>query len=455
MRTGASSRSPITIELGGKKAWTWGEWEFGKVAQKNLTDEDGPYIEVQSGPLPTQSDYGMLGPHERVAWQEYWYPVHGLGDGFEFATRDLAAQTARRDGQLQVRLLATRKYDRAKCVLARDGRPLVEQQVSLSPGSPALVSLAEEPQRPVDVTVTTQEGHVLAAFTTPLPIPKVEPPDPAKFAERPDEQLTVEELYLKGRKSDRATDRRKAREYYEKALARDAGHVDSLRALAVLDFEAGLYATAAERVQKALDRDSDDGLCWFYLGACHFRRGDFAAAQRCGYRAARCPGTAAIGYDLAGRAAMRLGDRRGARHAFADAFGADGSNYSVAADHLMLFGYVAGESPAETLSAGRLQSQPTAIVPRVLQWLGEKDSPADLTKQIGAMLGEDEFELLEASLVFAELGLFKEAARIVEAGCVDRNSARRAELPAVLLPGLVRISGRRCGVGSEVACASC
>ena len=86
-------------ELGGKKAWTWGEWEFGKVAQKNLTDDDGPYIEVQSGPLPTQSDYGMLGPHERVAWQEYWYPVHGLGDGFEFANEELAVQTARSDGR--------------------------------------------------------------------------------------------------------------------------------------------------------------------------------------------------------------------------------------------------------------------------------------------------------------------------------------------------------------------
>lgn len=45
-------------ELGGKKAWTWGTWDYGLVSQKNLTDQDGPYIEVQSGPLPTQSDYG-------------------------------------------------------------------------------------------------------------------------------------------------------------------------------------------------------------------------------------------------------------------------------------------------------------------------------------------------------------------------------------------------------------
>ena len=109
-------------ELGGKKAWTWGEWEFGKVAQQNLTDEDGPYIEVQSGPLPTQSDYGMLGPHERVQWREWWYPVHGLGDGFEFATRDLAVQSCRRDGKLELRLLATGEFPQATCeVMSVDG----------------------------------------------------------------------------------------------------------------------------------------------------------------------------------------------------------------------------------------------------------------------------------------------------------------------------------------------
>ena len=31
-------------ELSGKKAWTWGEWEFGKVSQQNLPHADGPYI---------------------------------------------------------------------------------------------------------------------------------------------------------------------------------------------------------------------------------------------------------------------------------------------------------------------------------------------------------------------------------------------------------------------------
>ena len=71
--------------------------------------------------------------------------------------------------------------------------------------------------------VTSRGGRVLATFQTPLPIPPTDPPARAAFLDQPDEQLTAEELYLKGRKFDRGTDRRKAREYYGKALAADPG----------------------------------------------------------------------------------------------------------------------------------------------------------------------------------------------------------------------------------------
>ena len=428
-------------ELGGKKAWTWGEWEFGKVAQKNLTDDDGPYIEVQSGPLPTQSDYGMLGPHERVAWRESWYPVHGLGDGFEFANENLAAQTARSGGRLELRLLATARYDQAVCVLAREGKPLVRQPLNLSPGTPAVVTWTDEPQRPIDVTVTSADGLTLAAFTTPLPIPRVDPPDPAKFAERPDDALSAEELYLKGRKFDRATDRRQARKYYELALQRDPGQVAALRALAVLDFESGLHPRAIDRCRKALDRDSDDGWCWYYLGVSQLRLGNDAEALRCGHRAARCPGTVAIGYDLAGRAAMRQGDLRSALEAFDQAVRADG-NDATAADHQLLAQYAVGDSAAKEAALARVQRAPSAIVPNCLAWLLESGSPADLDRRVRSYLGEDEFELLEASLVFADLGLFRDAAKIVQAGCVDVVPAvERSGLPFYYLAWYASRSG--------------
>jgi tetratricopeptide (TPR) repeat protein len=422
-------------ELGGKKAWTWGEWEFGKVAQKNLTDADGPYIEVQSGPLPTQSDYGMLGPHEQVAWREWWYPVHRLGEGFEFATADVAAQTARRDGRLEVRLLATARFPQAVCVLRRNGREVHRQTVDLSPAAPVLVAvaLAGDLQQPTEVTVSSQPGQVLAAFVTPLPIPKVEPPDPAKFVDRPDEQLTVEELFFKGRKFDRATDRRKAREYYEAVLARDPGHVAALRSLAVLDYEAGLYTRVIERTEKALQRDADDGLCWFYQGASRLRLGDFPEALRCGYRATRCPGTAAVGYDLVGRTAMRRGDRVAAVAAFEQAVQANAKD-TTAQNHLLLALQAGSPCAAGQCARRQNEANPTAILPEVIWGLRDEDSLARIVKNVRAFVGEDDFAFLEASLTFAELGLFDEAGRIVKAACVEAvPPAERSFLPLYYL----------------------
>jgi tetratricopeptide (TPR) repeat protein len=464
-------------ELGGKKAWTWGEWEFGKVAQKNLTDEDGPYIEVQSGPLPTQSDYGMLGPHEQVSWQEYWYPVHGLGDGFEYATKDLAVQRAVRNGRLELRILATGQFPHATCVLSRTVTPsplpsgerpgvraagpkrvVVRKELDLSPSVPAVVTIGEEPQKPVDVTITSNKGEVLAKFTTPLPIPKVEPPDPAKFKEKPDDQMTVEELYFKGRKLDRETNRRGAGEYYEKALARDPGHVASLRSLAVLDFEAGLYKQAIARLDKALDRDSDDGLSWYYRGVCHLRlaastplsrRGRGAGgegafhdhlreARHCGYRALRCPGTAFVGQDLVGRAAMWLDDRQEAWSNLM--MGVFSLMDRVAEDRWLLC--VLRYKPKDAQEFSDVSAGETALVRRAVRALAGAVPMAEFAKSVQEFLGEDDFELLETSLAFAELGLFNDAAKILQAACVDAvPPAERSFMPLYYLAWYAAQSG--------------
>jgi len=151
-------------ELPGKKAWTWGEWDFGKVAQQNLTDEDGPYIEVQSGPLPTQSDYGELAPRQQVFWQEWWYPVHGLGDGFEFATKDVACQTQRKDGQFILKILGTGNFKDATCILKCGNRTIAEKKVNINPVRPVKVVARARNDATINVTIVNKDGAVLAEF---------------------------------------------------------------------------------------------------------------------------------------------------------------------------------------------------------------------------------------------------------------------------------------------------
>ena len=421
-------------ELGGKKAWTWGTWDFGLVSQKDLTDDDGPYIEVQSGPLPTQSDYGMLLPREEVSWQECWYPVHGLSDGFEYATRDVAVQTTRKDGNLQLRILATGKFAGAICTISREHQELLKKRLDLSPDSPRELIVSPATQSPVNVTIEAKNGDVLASFVTPLATPSVSPPEPLSFVKKLDEQLTVEEKFLKGRKYDLATDRKKAREYYEKALAQDDGYSPALRALAVLDIEAGLYDDAAKRLEKALNHDSSDGLSWFFLGVSYLRDKRENEALRCAFQAARCFGTTSLGYDLAGRAYMRLKDCSKAAEAFEKAVQLNPRD-TLAKNHLLLALYAAGnEGSAYKQAKERIMQNPTDLVPRALIALDSKKEMDRFVRESRSFVGEDEFEMLQTSLVFAELGLVDEAAKILLAACIEAvPPGERSPLPLYYL----------------------
>jgi len=417
-------------ELSGKKAWTWGTWDFGLVSQQNLTDNDGPYIEVQSGPLPTQSDYGMLMPRQEVSWQEYWYPVHGLGDGFEYATKDIAVQTDRADGRLRLRILATGKFPAATCAISQGRRELLEKTVDLTPENPQVVTLRPAPRSPVDVTIKTKEGTVLASFATPLPIPEQAPPEPSKLMTKPDEQLTLGEKFLKGRKHDLGTNRRKAREYYEKALAEDAQYSPALRGLAVLDVEAGRYEKAAERLRVALSKDDADGLSWYFLGVSHLKRDGEQDALTCAYQAARCLGTVSLGQDLAGRAYMRLGEYAKALAAFEKARRNNGADTKIE-NHLMLALHAAGDKAAAgKIARQRINRNPTDLVPRALLALRGKKQMDRFVREARAFVGEDEFQMLEASLVFADLGLTGQATRLLRAVCVEAVPAeQRSPLP--------------------------
>jgi tetratricopeptide (TPR) repeat protein len=406
-------------ELGGKKAWTWGTWEFGLVSQKNLTDNDGPYIEVQSGPLPTQSDYGMLLPRQEVSWQEYWYPVHGLGDGFEYATKDIAVRTAREDDTLRLDIIATSPFPGTTCLLSRDGQELLRKTLDLGPENPKEVVLSDAGQSPVEVAIENGKQKVLASFTTPLPIPKTPEPKPSDLMNKPDEQLTLEEKFLKGRKFDLATNRRGAREYYEKALAEDEQYSLALRALGVLDIEAGLYEKAAGRLKTAVKRDDTDGLSWYFLGVSHLRLGNEDEALRCAYMAIRCSGTDSLGCDLAGRAFMRRGEYSKAVEVFRKAVRLNPKDYK-ANDHLLLAMFAAGrKKPAYKQAEARVAENPTALIPRMIIALQGKSQMDRFVREARAFVGEDEFEILEAALVFAEVAMANEAEGLLRAACIE------------------------------------
>lgn len=64
----------------GKKQWTWGNGDFGKAWDRNLTDENGPYIELMTGMFTdNQPDFTFLKPYEEKSFVQYFMPYKGVG----------------------------------------------------------------------------------------------------------------------------------------------------------------------------------------------------------------------------------------------------------------------------------------------------------------------------------------------------------------------------------------
>ncbi|HAZ36908.1 MAG TPA: DUF5107 domain-containing protein, partial [Clostridiaceae bacterium] len=63
----------------GKKQWTWGCGDFGEAWRRNLTDGDGPYIELMAGVYTdNQPDFSWLKPFEEKTFKQYFMPYKSV-----------------------------------------------------------------------------------------------------------------------------------------------------------------------------------------------------------------------------------------------------------------------------------------------------------------------------------------------------------------------------------------
>lgn len=404
----------------GKKAWTWGQGEYGRISMKNLGDTDPEYIEVQSGPLQTQSDYGLLSPGAAVSWKEFWYPVNGLNDGFEFATEKVAIQTSHQPNGVTLRMISTEDLKGVNCVVLADGKEIGRKVVDLSPRVATTAEMVKNNRDTITIVLETATGQALAKFKSPLPYPTVIPPElPSYLSKEDDETFSAQELYLKAQKFDRALDRIKARKYYQEALQVDSLHLASMRDLAILDFEQGLYEDAKAGFTKALLQiPNDDGLAWYFLGLCRLRELDTDGAAQCGFKASRCLGTAARGLDLVGRSRMLEGNYAESKKYFLTAWQADANDPQLV-HHYLLALHASGEkSLTAELAKKRLEAYPTELAPRFILMLSDIDRDAQV-KKTRDFVGEIDFTILETSLLFSRLGLNNEAIQMLESVCID------------------------------------
>lgn len=226
----------------GKKQWTWGCEDFGQAWDRNLTDDDGPYIELMTGVYTdNQPDFTWLTPYEEKTFTQYFMPYKGIGY-VKNATKDIALSSEVVDGKAKVGIYTTTPMSNIRIEFVGE-ETYIDEVISLDPSISFVkeVAIGQEKEYELTLRVTNEEGELILDYTAKEPSIE-EIPDPAKAIGDPETLKNTEALYLAGKHLEQhrhATYEPDA--YYLEGLKRDPEDIRINTAYGSLLLRRGLF----------------------------------------------------------------------------------------------------------------------------------------------------------------------------------------------------------------------
>jgi tetratricopeptide (TPR) repeat protein len=258
----------------GKKQWTWGCGDFGHAWDRNLTDEDGPYVELMTGVFTdNQPDFSWLKPQEEKTFVQYFMPYKGVGRVGNATKNAVIGVDTSNPNRAILKVYATGEYRNARIIVVAEGRTIYDKSTDLSPDSyfEDVFDATDTPENCV-VSVLTDDGTLLARYQvykkSLKPIPK-----PAEPFKRPEDMRSTEELYLAAKHLEQyhhATYDPKA--YYLEGLRRDPTDIRLNNGYGLLQLRAGNLEKSIAHFKKAIEKQTwknpnpYHGECFFNLG---------------------------------------------------------------------------------------------------------------------------------------------------------------------------------------------
>ncbi len=240
----------------GKKMWDWGKGDFGEMWCNNLTDENGPYIELMTGVYTdNQPDFTWLAPYESRTFEQYWYPVREIGD-VKNATIDAAMNVEQRGDNLFFGFHATGVFPNCKVLVTDKGEALFEETAEMSPEKPYVkeIPMSGHALEDILVSLLDENGNVLVQYQTYVRGQK-DPIEPRKPVKRPCEIETVEELFVNGYHLEQYKQHNyDPRAYYLEGLKRDPGDIRCNTGMARISLKNGDFASCVRYAEKAQER---------------------------------------------------------------------------------------------------------------------------------------------------------------------------------------------------------
>ena len=256
----------------GKKQWTWGNGDFGRAWDRNLTDKinasDGsvigitnsgfrPYIELMAGVYTeNQPDFTWLMPYEEKQFTQYFMPYRELGI-VKQASKDFIFNIEKTEGGACFKVLATSRQE-VRIILKNDDGTIYYNKVEkLSPEEVFKETVHVKDATLADLSFTIFSP--LTSHSSPLLMWHAEPdevrpiPDSAEAALPPVECKTVDQLYLTGLHLEQYRHATwSALDYYEEALRRDPNDVRCLNQTGLWFLRRGRFDKAGHYLRRAV-----------------------------------------------------------------------------------------------------------------------------------------------------------------------------------------------------------
>jgi tetratricopeptide (TPR) repeat protein len=262
----------------GKKQWTWGHGDFGQAWDRNLTDEDGPYIELMTGMFTdNQPDFSWLMPYEEKSFTQYFLPYQALGV-VKNASKDVLVNvetTGPGATEAEVKVFVTSAQPGCRVRLLVAGQPVLDETRDLAPEH----GFAQRVGLPPGTTETDwrllihdAQGAELLRYE-PAANKQNELPQPARPALEPAAVASTEQLFLTGQHLEQYRHATYSPvPYYEEALRRDPHDARCNNALGVWHLRRGQFAKSEPYFRRAVatltqrNPNPYDGEAYYNLG---------------------------------------------------------------------------------------------------------------------------------------------------------------------------------------------
>lgn len=241
----------------GKKQWTWGCGDFGKAWDRNLTDENGPYIELMTGMFTdNQPDFTFIAPYEEKNFIQYFLPYKSVG-AVKNATLDAVINLEVMDGKAFVSVYSP---DKKEVNITLTGRieKYISEKLVVSPETPfvSAVSVKDDTEADLTLTVKDDNDNILCTYS-PEPYSYEKTPSPAEPCEKPENIHSLEKLYLTALHLEQYRHATYSPEpYYLEGLKRDATDIRLNNAYGRYLYSRGEFEKAEKHFKAAIKKST-------------------------------------------------------------------------------------------------------------------------------------------------------------------------------------------------------